>query len=526
MEVRAVLSDRQQDGDHPTVADVRQAFFQGDFERVLLLCALVAAEDDAARSEIALLRTRALIRLDQSERAVEVLTSTTVRSSEVDQHATARMLLGAAYVRLGQVERGAALLRQVMDEAADVHPTIRAEIALNLGIAWFRLGDCEEATRLLAQVPADADIIHARALEYAGWIAQAQGDFAGTAQAFRATLVALRSTTHADRYVEANALYGLTMLAPELLLVSDWTMLAPWLRRFDWSVSGVGHLRFWTLIASAMMHEVVGDVPAAREAARLAENLASDTGHRIVALCRIAATFRAIGEHEAHAEFLARARTAYDGLNLRDLPADLGLLSLNLAEELVHGGHVDDAWALLVRYREVIAPSAHVPSREFERWSAMADSVEAAVRELRRDHDGALRLFVSAYRTFAAHGYRRRAAGLALRLARLTGKKRYERYAAEALHEVDPRFWMARELAELRGAGAPSLTRVESEILAMVVHGRTYKEIASKRGTSWKTVGHHVQTLFRKFEVRSRGELSAKALRLRIVSVETCRNAS
>ncbi len=85
---------------------------------------------------------------------------------------------------------------------------------------------------------------------------------------------------------------------------------------------------------------------------------------------------------------------------------------------------------------------------------------------------------------------------------------------------------MVRELAALRGAGAPSLTRTEREILAMVALGRTYKEIATQRGVSWKTVGNHVQTLFRKFGVRSRGELAAEALRQRIVSVEMRRSVS
>ena len=102
------------------------------------------------------------------------------------------------------------------------------------------------------------------------------------------------------------------------------------------------------------------------------------------------------------------------------------------------------------------------------------DSVEAAIRQARGDHDGALRLFASAYRTFSAHGYRRRATALALVLARLTGKKRYERYAAEALKGAHASFSMVRELAALRGAGTPSLTHTEQGVLAMVALGRTY----------------------------------------------------
>ncbi|MBV8298962.1 MAG: hypothetical protein JO083_05410 [Candidatus Eremiobacteraeota bacterium] len=509
-----------------TVSQVREAFFQGDFERALAIADAVPTGDKAAGVELALLRARTLIRVDQADRAIEVLHAQAFTEGGLDQRVTAQMLLGAAYVRLGQVERGTAMLREISDEAQDAHPTIRAELALNLGIAWFRLHDYEKASRCLGEVPSDADIVYARALEYTGWVAQAQGDFPAAARAFHDALVALRSSAHADRYVEANVLYGLTMLVPELLLVSDWALLEPWLRRFDWSVSGVARLRFWTLIAAAMMHEVLGNIPAARAAAREAESLAVDAGSRVVALCRLAATFRAVSEPEAHAEFLARARTAYETLNVRDLLADLRLLPLYLAEESVSGGEVDGAAALLVRYREVVAPAANVPEREFARWSAMADSIEARIRHARGDDAGALPLFVSAFQTFSAQGYRRRAVALALLLARLTAKKRYERYAEEALCDVDPRYWMARELADLRGAGAPALTPTESEILAMVVRGRTYKEIAAKRHVSWKTVGHHVQALFRKFGVRSRAELAAEALRLRVVSVETRRNAS
>lgn len=509
-----------------TVSDVRQAFFEGDFERALLLCDVVLTNDEETCFEIAMLRARALIRLDQGDRAVEVLSAHESWSLHVDRMVTLRMLLGAAYVRLGQIERGALILHDTMDASAGSHPTIRAELALHLGIAWFRLGDYDEASRLLGEVPDDADIIHARALEYSGWVAQACGDFAGAARGFHSALVALRTSAYADRYVEANVLYGLAMLAPDLLLLSDWATLEPWLRRFDWSISGVAHLRFWTLIASATMAETLGDIAAARLAARAAEELALNDAQRVVARCQMAITFRGIGEMQAHAEFLGRARAVYDRLNVRDLPADVQLLPLDIAEECVHGGLVDDAAAFLVRYREVIAPASRSGSHEAERSRATADSVEALIRQARGDYDGAVRLFTSAYRTFAGQGFRRRATGLALILARLTGKKRYERYAAEALVEVHPSHWMARELADLRGAAAPALTRTESEILGMVVRGHTYKEIAAKRGVAWKTVGNHVQSLFRKFGVRSRGELAAEALRLRVASVETRRTVS
>ncbi len=139
-EVRAVLPDRQSEGDRDVVSEARQAFFEGDFERALLLCDADATNDDVSRVEVALLRARILIRLDQADRAVEVLSSKDFEGLDADRRTTASLLLGAAYVRLGQANRGAALLGELMDEAADTHSTIRAELALNLRYRAVLLG--------------------------------------------------------------------------------------------------------------------------------------------------------------------------------------------------------------------------------------------------------------------------------------------------------------------------------------------------------------------------------------------------
>ena len=145
--------------------------------------------------------------------------------------------------------------------------------------------------------------------------------------------------------------------------------------------------------------------------------------------------------------------------------------------------------------------------------------MQGVVFSARGDAKAAARAFKEAYDVLAALGYRRRAATVALQLATLTGKKMYFDYAEQALRTTSPRFWMARALAEVRGSGRSGLTETEMEILRLVVQGKTYKEIAAARAVSWKTVGNHVQTLFRKFAVNSRGELAAEALRRRVVAV-------
>lgn len=68
--------------------------------------------------------------------------------------------------------------------------------------------------------------------------------------------------------------------------------------------------------------------------------------------------------------------------------------------------------------------------------------------------------------------------------------------------------------------GGPSLTEREREILDGVVRGFTFPEIASLLSISTHTVTTHVRHIYRKLEVRSRGEAVFEALALGLVKVE------
>ncbi|MGH3043845.1 MAG: ATP-binding protein [Gaiellaceae bacterium] len=62
------------------------------------------------------------------------------------------------------------------------------------------------------------------------------------------------------------------------------------------------------------------------------------------------------------------------------------------------------------------------------------------------------------------------------------------------------------------------LTARELEVVALVSEGMTNSEIAGRLFLSEKTVGHHVSAILRKLGARTRGEASAEAARLGIVS--------
>jgi len=63
------------------------------------------------------------------------------------------------------------------------------------------------------------------------------------------------------------------------------------------------------------------------------------------------------------------------------------------------------------------------------------------------------------------------------------------------------------------GSGLPGLTPRESEVLAHIVAGRTYREIARDLFVSEKTVSTHVSNMLRRFGLTSRVELSQLASR-------------
>lgn len=74
---------------------------------------------------------------------------------------------------------------------------------------------------------------------------------------------------------------------------------------------------------------------------------------------------------------------------------------------------------------------------------------------------------------------------------------------------------LAREGSEVRA----SLTPREHEILVMISHGLTMRQVATRLGISPRTVETHVAKLYRKLEVRSRVQAVSRAVSLGLVEL-------
>ncbi len=490
--------------DRVTLSVIHETFSRGDLEECLALCDAYQTRDAKDDVEIALLRARCLIALDLGAQALEALRSQRLRDDQSDEYLTSRMLLSAAYVSLGQHDRGLAIAREAYEKSHEAHPTVRAEVIANLGMAHFWKGEYARAARVLEDVPADADIVYAQALMYRGYVAWALGKFTASVEEFRGALDALDGCRHRDRFIEAKCIFGLAYLCGELPRLDLWPEVAQRIRHFDWSVSGVVVWRYWTAVEASFIAELLGDLEGATDWASVAEEVAPDPACQIVAWCRLAARFGRYGEDSAHAYLTSKARRKYDEIARDPRIREQKSLPLDIAEEVLYGPHPMTAAPLLTHYAEVILPALHGGANE-RRIEAAHAMVLGLLEERRGNRARAEEAYLRGFEIFRAAGLMRRASILAYRLAVLTADQQYEAFIVDALVGASETYWIKAKLAKSQTEAR--LSKRYLDVLPLVAQGLTNKEIAAIRGGSELTARNLVRDLIRLLGVRNRAEL-------------------
>jgi len=82
------------------------------------------------------------------------------------------------------------------------------------------------------------------------------------------------------------------------------------------------------------------------------------------------------------------------------------------------------------------------------------------------------------------------------------------------------RFLLRRFQAPVPETPAVDLTTREKEVMQLVVKGYSYKELADSLGLSIHTVTSHIQNIYRKLAVRSRGEAVFEAIQMGLVDLK------
>jgi DNA-binding CsgD family transcriptional regulator len=454
--------------------------------------------------EIELLRARALLSLGRADRALDVIRRLQISEGTSDEYLTARMLEGAALVRLSQIDQGIAVLAAAYRASLRAHPTVRAELAVNLGLARYRKQDYAEALRLLGTVPDEADIVRVRATVFEAWVALERSDVGEATRRFEAALRRITSCRHYDRFVEASALYGLTFLCSEVPRLDLWPSTRERIERFDWSAGGVAVPRFWIAVMASYVEEMRGEFDEALEWAMRAEAVAETQPYEVVALIRLASYAGRYGELHGNTYFLRKAQMRYESLRESLLP-DHDSLPLALAEELVQGRDPREATPLLTYYSEVIGPRV-AGMKDEQTLEAARSMVEGLVEDVAGHRSSAKSCYTAALERFTAMGFGRRAAIAAYRLAVLTGGDEQRPFIAGVLKDADPRYWLKSRLANF-GVNDIRLSDRQAQVLHLLVDGKSNKEIAAVRGGSWYTARNIVRELLELFQVHSRSEL-------------------
>jgi DNA-binding CsgD family transcriptional regulator len=487
-------------------------WFAGEFEHCLELCDRIRLRGSETRTHVALLRARALLRLDRPDDALRVLHDASSMPCGTDEALTARMLVGAARIRRGDVQDGLKLLLSAQHDAGHAYPTIQAEIALNVGLAHYAKRDLAAAERALARVPDDADLVYARAIQYSAWIALARDHTDGAAAAFVAALGALDACRYYDRFFDANCTRALAHLAAERLDPGIWPVVETRRERIDWSAAGLAEPRFFiAYCAAAYQLDVQGNPLEAAREARLAERLAPSDAFRVQARCKRAAVARYAGETLSHRDHVESAAELLAGCDPSALSGDEKTVPLILAEELAY---IDPnrARAMFALHGQLSPLSPARSATQTHSTSAYRSVIEGAVLEHVGERQAAVRCYREAFDVLSAAGYRRRAVIAALRLAELTGDRKLEAYAARAASHVSAQSWLSRELNVTRSRGI-KLTGVQREVLALICQGKSNPEIARSRKRSLHTIRNLVARLFEIFEVSSREELAVQCVR-------------
>ena len=499
-----------------------RAWFTGDFEGCLALCDRVRPHDVDMVSQLALLRARALLRIQRPDDAIKVVSDVFVAHGTLDASLTARMLLGTAYVRRGDYRHGIAILEEAYRASPDAHPTIRSEIALSIAFGYYCLRELEDAERALDLVSSDADIVHARALEHRGWIAVARSDYAAATDNFSGALRRLDGCRHYDRFLEAQGIVALSMLAAERLDRQTFIFAEHRSGRFDWSASGLVSPQFWVGVYGSMMYEVDGRTADALRLAGDAEDLAGTSVLRLLAQCRRAAILRNTGERFAHADVVRRLRRDLDALDVTTLQGDHQQIPMSVAEEIAYCGDVIGARTLLKRYDALEPPPGATALANDPRLTASRSFVDGVVADAAGDRQQAHHHYRHAFQVFKRVGYERRALLAALRIGELTGQTYLLDYVDRTLRKISDhsplRARARRHNPLLKDPVVAELSQTERTVLEMVCEGKSTAEIADARNRSKQTIRNTVSRILTAFEVADRSALVRECLRRGIIA--------
>lgn len=500
-----------------TFADARRAYYEGDPEETLVLCDAVVAAGARERSQLAIIRVRALMKLYHYEAALAC----------VERHGTdfigddvliARLLRGTALVRRGAADRGLAELLALRADAASAPDAVRDEIALGIALTRYVRREFDLVEEALRDVRASDRLDYVRTFMYRGYVAVQRNEYRGAVGIFKDGLAELERFGARDLGIEQNLVAAMSLIAVELLDTELWSYVDARARRCGFYKSGALHARFVFQYARSIYAETLGWPAEALRAARSCARAVSTAQERLLALCRRATVLLRYGERLAYEDLAVSIRDRFLALEPESVKNwEVTAIPLAVAEVLALMGDVSGAAAAAEFGMRDATPSA-------DEWSGPTDAyrwhVQAMLAETKGESLRARHAYRRAFRLYAELGFAHRAMIVALQSVETGPDETMLEYLEEHSRGLTTESWIVRRSAGLGARGHDTvlaqLSRSDREVLALLFEGRSTAEIAARRNRSAQTVRNTVSRLNHAFGVDNRQALVRECVRRKL----------
>lgn len=494
------------------VADARKLLLQAEYHKLLGTLGGCEARNGRERIDVALLRGRALLRLNDPAAAVRELEGVRRLPTTQDERALVSALLGVAQsaVTAGAGERA---LREASREASGTHRSTRAEVAYYVALARFAANDFDHAASALQPALEDgADIVRVRALELLGWIEMSRERYGVAGRHFLEGLAALDAAKSIDVHAASGMLHGASSVALETLDLALWRSIRT--RNLPLGDStGAARERAYFLQNAALLWLLEGDQGRAWQCLSDAEYSATNAWQRASIALDRAFLARITGDRFSREQHLERAYQ-------------------DLKREKFAARAFDERMAVLDFIREAAVDRANVAreastryfgSRERRGGLGADGRISAAEHHARGrlavalgDTKAARRELRAALEAFGRLDYRMRQAICALDLHQTTHDEADLAIASSAARLV-PKSWIAAEARRREGASddpVQKLSAAELRVLDQVKLAKTNREIGKALGLSHHTVNNHLRKIYAAFGVGSRAAVAVRCAQM------------
>ena len=503
-----------------SLAAARDAWQRGEFDACLaILDQTPMPKAGTLRIEYALLQGRAFLRADRPAEAIPVLESIADRLGDPDAACSAKMLLGSAVARSGDVPKGMALLEEAAAFAAlGAHRTIVAEIDCYLALTHRLRGNLREAEQLARRAEqANADIISVRAIQLRAFLLLDQQRYAEAHALFHRARKAYDACREMDAGLAYNIDLGIAVLEADLRSAQSPGDHQARYQAFlaDDTPSTIAPIpRLQRLVVDAWAFALDGDATRAAECAWAMERFAHTDAWKVYALATRAAIHRAIGEPLAARQFADQAADLGKDLDWGATRHEERYGLLTLADEMVRHD-VERGIRIYGRYRAITEPIdalliakadprfiareeyvAGIIARAQGRYGEAMDYLTRSVRRSRDigRHWGVALAYVEIYNTPAPGAEGRRQNALEA--------------AAMIVEQHFPNGFLARMVGPMLDPTYRTLTDHKRQILHFVLEAMTNEEIAERMdGPKARTIDKHRTDLLHAFGVTSTAKL-------------------